>query len=416
MTARSAPRAIRPATSAWGGLLALAALLASGCGATTPPSAEPAADRRSPKRGVAYHFCGWDESGGRADLDALRPGITWTYDWSHRPMDCADGRGVGDALAGAGVEFVPMIWGLVDGGAACATGGPCFRVDHPGGGHACDAACAAGDRGPGSACYECRHLAVSRETLAAEIPAGARYLLAFNEPNFVEQANLTPEAAARAFTHVEWVADRRGLTIVGPGTNFCDPAATEGPAACVRDAGGDPVSHLVWLERFYDACSVAGVAGRDCRIEHQATHAYSCESISWAVTLMKIKAGLTPPTAAHCTDGARSQDEDGVDCGGMACPACTARARAVFARPIWLTEFANARWGGCEDLDTDALRDRALPFLRTELAALEAEPLLFRYAWFMPKAGGELDHADLLVEDRDGVRTPLGDLYVDAPF
>jgi hypothetical protein len=394
------------------------------CGGGSPAVTETAEDvtpSRSPKRGVAYHFCGWSFSAGRQDLDALRDGISWTYNWSNQPLECADGLGVGDALSEAGVEFVPMVWGLVNGGAECATGGPCFRVDHHGGGQACDAACAGmddgeGTGGPGHPCYECRHQPITREALAAGIPEGARYLLAFNEPNFLDQASLLPEEAARAFEHVEWVAEQRGLQIVGPATNYCDTAAEEGPAACVREPDGPPLSHVDWLERFYDACSADGVAGHDCRIDHQAVHAYACYAISWVAQQMRVKAGAVDSPEAHCTDGEQNEDESGVDCGGLACAACSERARALFARPVWLTEFANAPWGGCEHLDVEGLRERALGFVRQEVAALEADGTIFRYAWFMPKSAVHFDHVDLLVEDGDGERTPLGDAYLDAPF
>lgn len=51
----------------------------------------------------------------------------------------------------------------------------------------------------------------------------------------------------------------------------------------------------------------------------------------------------------------------------------------------------------------------ALEFARRELPLLEAHPMLFRFAWFMPRVSGLLDHDDLLNED--GGRTPLGELY-----
>src|SRR5262249_5545492 len=62
------------------------------------------------------------------------PKITWWYNWSLQSKG-----------ADVGIEFVPMAWG------ASSVGGP--------------------------------------------IPAGSKYLLGFNEPNFQSQSNLTPQQA-----------------------------------------------------------------------------------------------------------------------------------------------------------------------------------------------------------------------------
>ena len=51
-------------------------------------------------------------------------------------------------------------------------------------------------------------------------------------------------------------------------------------------------------------------------------------------------------------------------------------------------------------------------FARRELPRLDVHPRLFRYAWFMPRVTGVLDHDDLLADDPAGGRTPLGELYL----
>ncbi len=403
-------------------------VLALGCAsaAQTAPERRPVGAAESPrsadalrsKRGVAYHFCGLAGARGESDLRLMQEGLGWTYNWAERPHACGDGPSVEDALARAGVEFVPMVWGLVDEGRHCASGGPCFRVDNPGGPEACDEACgdifAEGEMGgPGDACWECFHQPISRDDFAARVPEGARWLLGFNEPNFQGQSALTPDVAARAWVHLEHVAEARGLGIVGPATNFCatGPDAPP-PARCIAPREGVEMVHLAWLEAFYDACSADGVAGRDCRIDHQATHAYDCHAIAWSVDLFARKAGRSPPTEAHCASGVRDADETGVDCGGNACPACSAWARSLFERPVWLTEFAHAPWGGCEDVPPEEMRSLALDFARRELPRLDVHPRLFRYAWFMPRVTGVLDHDDLLADDPAGGRTPLGELYL----
>lgn len=399
-----------------------------------PPSAadlaRPLADvdvgdrDRSDRRGVAWHFCGWDVSGGEADLEAMRPDLAWYYNWSSRPMECPDGTGVVDARAlqpGAdgGVEFVPMAWGLVDDGAACDDGDACFRVDARDGGAACEAACAGEhgpDYGPGHACWECLHEPISRDELLADIPGGSEWLLGFNEPNFREQAGISPQAAARAWRHVEWVADQRDLGLVGPAVNFCD--ATPGArhaGACIDADEGHDMQGFAWLERFYDACSADGVAGYDCRIDHQALHVYTCWSFDWYLDMLRRKAGLLPGED-HCVNGVQDGDEFGVDCGGNGCVACSERARELFGRPVWLTEFAPAS-NDCEELSGQALLERAAAYAREVGEMLERDPLIYRYAWFMPRVGdwGSLGHVDLLGDVGTTERTPTGDAYFGTP-
>src|SRR4051812_342006 len=53
----------------------------------------------SPKRGMAYGYH------TKEDLDAVKPGISWWYNWSPNP-DAA----IKDYYSTVGVEFVPMVW------------------------------------------------------------------------------------------------------------------------------------------------------------------------------------------------------------------------------------------------------------------------------------------------------------------
>ena len=368
----------------------------------------------SAKRGAAYHFCGWPFVSGEADLRAMQQGLAWTYNWSSRPLTCAAGDGVDQTIGKTSVEFVPMVWGLVDDGAACAAEGPCFRVDERNGGVRCRKVCEANDWSfnPNGACYACYHEPVSRGAFVADVPTGSKHLLGFNEPNFKEQANLSPESAARGWRHVQWVADQRGLGLVGPATNFCDPTpGVMHAGACIEAIDGRTMLGLAWLETFYDACTAKGAAGFDCRIDHQAVHAYGCTEVTSMIDRMKRKAGLSPPIDAHCTNGIHDEDEFGVDCGGNACVACSEHARAQFGKPVWLTEFA-AESTGCGEEDTAAVKARTERFLREQLTKLEQDPYVYRYAWFMPKTDmPALDHVDLLVQEEAGMLSPLGKVY-----
>ena len=60
---------------------------------------------QSPKRGIAYGYH------SKADLLALKPGLSWWYNWSPEPD--TDLRADYQSL---GVEFVPMVWGKISDG------------------------------------------------------------------------------------------------------------------------------------------------------------------------------------------------------------------------------------------------------------------------------------------------------------
>ncbi len=371
---------------------------------------------QSPKRGAAYHFCGWRFSQGKADLDAMKERLAWYYNWSSRPLECPDGKGVANttALQSGQVEFVPMVWGLVDDGEACESGGACFRVDERTGGGRCKDACEAvgWSFAPDGPCYACYHEPISRQAFLQDVPKGAKHLLGYNEPNFKEQANLTPQQAAAGWKHVQWVADQKSLNLVGPAVNYCDTTpGAQHPGACIEAVDGRAMLGFAWLETFYDACSAQGEAGFDCRIDHQAVHVYGCGGVTWALDVMKRKAGLLPTNEVHCTNGKQDYDEFGVDCGGNHCVACTQRARDLFAKPVWLTEFATPK-GDCNTTDPQALQERTAEMMQRAVSKMEADPYVYRYAWFMPKTDlPDLDHADLLVEDKAGELSEIGKIY-----
>ena len=61
---------------------------------------------------------------------------------------------------------------------------------------------------------------------------------------------------------------------------------------------------------------------------------------------------------------------------------------------------------------------RSAAYIDSELPLLEADPYVFRYAWFMPKVQNHpgFDHMDLLHEQQPGILTPLGFKYLTKPF
>jgi hypothetical protein len=141
---------------------------AGGAGGTGGATAAPC------KRGIAANT---------APGAAFFPAVAWWYDWS------ASGSG-----AGAGIEFVPMIWGA--------------------------------------------------SSVTATLPSASKYLLTFNEPNFHAQSNLTAQQAASYWPMIEAKARAVGVPIVSPAMNFCGPASM-----C---NGTDPYQYL---KDFFAACT-----------------------------------------------------------------------------------------------------------------------------------------------------------------
>lgn len=267
-----------------------------GAGGGGSPSGHPTGC----KRGVAYGHH------SKADMAALSPAVSWWYNWAHVPDDGVKP----DAYKTLGVEYVPMVWGGSD--------------------------------------LDSAHAA----QIAGEIPDGASFLLGFNEPNFVAQANLSASDAAALWPHVEEVADARGLALVSPAVNFCGGSCQE----------TDPFKYL---DDFFAACE-------GCRVDYIGVHVYTaCQGdgtnkARWLINHLE-----------------------------------TYKAR--FDKPIWLTEFA------CDDAGS---LDEQKAFMLDALEYLEDEPRIARYAWFSGRADN-VANASLL--GGDGELTELGQAYVSAP-
>jgi len=203
---------------------------------------------------------------------AFSPNVAWWYDWSM--------KGAG------GVEFVPMAWGKSD--------------------------------------------------VNTAVPAGAKYLLSFNEPNFHAQSNLTAQAAADLWPTLTANAKAAKVPLVGPGMNFCGPAS---------DCNGtDPYQYL---KDFFAAC-------KDCEVDYVAVHWYNCD-------LPSLKDYLEP--------------------GG------SLEGFEQFGKPIWLTEFSCD--GKASAADQEAYMRAAVPYL-------EANPHVFRYSWF---SADPIPNAKLIADD-----------------
>jgi len=181
------------------------------------------------KRGIAYGH------NSDADLAALSAGIGWWYNWSPSP-DATLTSG----YASLGVEFVPMIWGGT----------------------------------------------FDTTKLATQVPAGAQYLLTFNEPNFGAQSNLTPQQAAALWPQIQTFADQHDLKIVSPALNYCGGNCNE-------------TNPFTWLDAFFAACT-------NCRVDYVGAHWYACSKSALQGYLSEYETKYTQPiwlTEFSCLDG-----------------------------------------------------------------------------------------------------------------
>lgn len=165
---------------------------------------------KSPKRGLAYNLI------NAADLDTLKSGVSWWYNWGITTSAPAD------YYSKYKIEFIPMLWG---GNTSSADMDKIktFILSHP----------------------------------------EVKYMLVMNEPNLTDQANRTPLQAAADWIKYEQVVNdlanqQRIVSLVGPAMNWG-----------TLPGYSDPV---VWLDAFYAEFKKAN--GRDPRIDYLAFHWY----------------------------------------------------------------------------------------------------------------------------------------------
>lgn len=133
---------------------------------TFMPEEDVVRQKKSSKRGVCTNF--------RIPTmpDFLGDGVSWCYNWAHTPL--SDDRWA--MLKGNEMIFYPMVW---------------------------------------NAGYSKTNLA----TFKAKDPQ-SDYVLAYNEPNLTDQANMTPQQAAAVWPDFVATAKSLGLKIVGPAVNY----------------------------------------------------------------------------------------------------------------------------------------------------------------------------------------------------
>jgi hypothetical protein len=265
---------------------------------TTPPVATPAA--KSAKRGIAYDL------GSPLDFAALSPGVSWWYNWTSGPNSAAPSNYVSQYA----MDYLPMLW-----------------------------------NGNFNAASIVSYLKAN---------SGIKYMLVLNEPNLVDQANLTPQQAATLWPQYEAIAAQTGVKIVGPAITWGTMTNYEDP--------------VVWLDAFYAAYHAAN-NNRDPQIDYLAFHWYDYGLDAQLDRLTK------------------------------------------YGKPFWVTEFAN--WHSQNDgaqIDTLAKQEMQMT---TMVATCESRADVFRYAWFSGRVNPDPHFSSLL--GATGALTDLGKLYLSLP-
>lgn len=265
-------------------------------------SSQALAAAKSAKRGIAYDLA------SPADLDALAPGISWWYDWASQPHE----GWAADVFASMyGVDFIPMAWN--------------DNIDD------------------------------ARLVAYLQAHTNIHYLLVINEPNLVDQANMTPQAAAQFWPRLEQISSQTGVKLVGPAMNWG-----------TMSGYGDPV---VWLDAFYAAYRAAN-QNRDPQIDYLAFHWYDYGLSGMLDKLSK------------------------------------------YGKQVWVTEFAN--WHAPSDgAQIDSL-EKQKQQMADMVSICETRQDVFRYAWFTGRMSNDPHFSSLL--SAEGQLTELGKYYVSLPY
>ena len=258
---------------------------------------------RSPKRGVSQNGFTYAE-----EITALTPGVCWYYNWDEVPSEI-DMPVVGP---GTDMEFCPMAWGSTFNEEELRT----YLTEHP----------------------------------------GVKYLLGFNEPNFKNQANMTPAQAAEIWPRLEAIAEEFGLGLVGPAVNYSPDAPYTDPTT--------------WYDEFFELYPEA-------RVDYIALHCYMVAS-----------------------DGMMNYINSVAE---------------RYGKKIWLTEFC--AWDGLTQ-DAENARKIQRDEMVRKVEALELSEHVFRYSWFKAKGADSYPYYALLKYKNEsqgiaaGTLTDLGTVYL----
>lgn len=169
---------------------------------------------RSAKRGVSYSF-----QIPADDAQLLGKAASWFYNWGPDINSSVNAATVANKI-----DFIPMVWnGAYDEARIRAT-----KAAHP----------------------ECN------------------YILAFNEPNLTDQANMTPRQAAAYWPALKSLANSLNMKIISPAMNYGTLSGYSDP--------------IVWLDEFFTLIPASDIDGI-------AIHCYmsNASSLAWYVGRFK---------------------------------------------------------------------------------------------------------------------------------
>jgi hypothetical protein len=255
---------------------------------------------KSYKRGVSYGFHSVN------DMENASQNISWWYNWAAQP-DVS----VRNTYQNYNVDFTPMAW---------------------------------------------NNVAISGVNSWAERDSLVKYILGFNEPNFKEQANMTPKQAAAAWPALQKIAQKHDLKIVSPAVNYC--------GNCVSEGGTTYTNPFTYLDDFFKACDT-------CQVDFIGLHWY----------------GAGNSIMSYIKDARK------------------------YKKPIWVTEFAS--WDNNSRVPNVNEQKK---YLAGTVNFLERDPDIYRYSWFIGRTQGGISafpYIDLYAAS--GMLTELGQLYMDIP-
>ena len=280
-------------------------IIDTGSNAEHDAPTEPAFEK-SAKRGLSYDLL------DPADFAAIETGVTWWYNWYFRSDTTADFTDVHE------MQFVPMLWG-----------------------------------------YNPESDYVELESWLIDHP-DVDHLLVLNEPNLVDQANMTPSEAVSQWLRYEQFQDdmrvshSREIDLVGPAITWGTMTGFEDPVA--------------WMDAFYAAFMEA--EGREPRIDALAFHWYD-----------------------YGLDGQLTRLEK-------------------YGKKVWVTEMANWHIEEFWVIDTPEKQIETM----TELVnTCETRDDVERYAWFMGRWDPDPHHTSLF-GDGPGELTAVGEHYLALPW
>ena len=275
------------------------------------------------KRGICYGP-GEQLNNHAQNFAALSPALSWIYTWGVSATVGNGTNGLQAALTANDVAFVPMTWGSN----------------------------------------------WNENDLRAYLTAHpeVEFLLAYNEPMFTNEANMTPARAAQDWPRLKKIAQDFNLKLVSPALNF-----------------GQMMGPKAWFEQFIAQPQVS---------------------------LDDIHA-----IALHCYMGSPGAIKEFVSDDRVPSEAFGYRR---YNKPIWVTEFC--AWGDGETWfpkggeSGKAVQER---YMSEVLIYFEQEPLVERYAWFMANGGannGGLNNWPFFNFVQSNGLSRLGQIFVNMSF